>query len=74
MTWQEWIIVALLSGLTSVAGGEVIVSHITKVQRVQVAKSIASRNAGPAEQDWRICRWETRPPTAASSPGCALAP
>src|ERR1700736_5559813 len=79
MTWQEWTIVALLAGITSVAGGEVIVSHLTKPHRSQVAKSTPARAAGAIAQDGRaICRSDgggANPQNlSARSSLCALAP
>jgi hypothetical protein len=61
MTWQDWTIVALLAGLTSVAGGEVIVSHMAKPHALQVAKS-AARNS-PGDE-----RSRTAPEPAATRP------
>jgi hypothetical protein len=79
MTWQEWTIVSLLAGITSVAGGEVIVSHLTKPHLIQVAKSTPARAAGAIDQDGRaICRSDgggANPQNlSARSSLCALAP
>jgi hypothetical protein len=79
MTWQDWTIVVLLSGITSVAGGEVIVTHLTKSHLIQVAKSTPARTAGAVDQDGRaICRSDgggVNPQNLnARSSLCALAP
>ena len=50
MNLQDWTIVVLLAGLTSVAGGEVIMAHLTKPHTMQVAKSAPRNGAGTEPQ------------------------